>query len=120
MTLYLCICGLATDNLQRLDDHLTGHPGHYERDAGRTAADTDSPVPEPPHPLGQLTTCELADYRRTLDTALRETPAASPAQDRLRQLLGEVITEQDQRAQAARDSCADEAARALRRDALHA
>lgn len=124
MTLYLCICGLGTDDLRRLDDHLADHPGHHERDSGRTAQDADTeadwPVPEPLHPIGQLTTSELTGYRRAVESAMRAAPAANPVQDRLRQRLGEVITEQDQRAQSAQDSCADEADRARRRDSLHA
>ena len=73
---------------------------------------TAGPLPAPPHPIGQLTTSELAEYRRALGAAMRDAPAADPVQDRLRQRLGEVITEQEQRAQAARHSCADEAGRA--------
>ncbi len=104
-------------------------PGHYGRDGGRTVADADMldqdagtqwHVPEPPHPVGQLTTFELINYRRALDAVARAAPAGHPVHDRLGHRVGQVLAEQDRRAQAAREACADEAARARRRDALHA
>ena len=59
------------------------------------------PVAEPKHPLGQLTTWELRDYRRDLESALAAL-AALPARDgtrsQLAARLATVVAEQDDRA----------------------
>lgn len=58
----------------------------------------------PKHPLHALTTYELRDYRRDLETAIayfdRQTPVP-PARDRLQAKLDAVLAEQDQRAKIA-------------------
>ena len=91
-------------------------PGHCEHASERI----EWRVPEPPHPVGQMTTVELIGYQRALDTVARAAPVGHPVQDQLGQQAGQVLAEQDRRAQAARDARADEATRARRRDALHA
>jgi hypothetical protein len=57
-------------------------------------------VNQPEHPLYALTTYELRDYRRDLETAIalfdRQTPVP-PARDRLQATLDDVIAEQDDR-----------------------
>jgi hypothetical protein len=64
-------------------------------------ADPETTVDRPLHPLHQLTTFELRDYRKQLERALaffdRQDPVP-PARDRLQARLDEVIAEQDQRA----------------------
>jgi hypothetical protein len=60
------------------------------------------PVDEPEHPLAQLTTYELAAYRRQLQAAIaffEQTQAPVPA--RTRDKLAQVIAEQDDRARVA-------------------
>jgi hypothetical protein len=64
------------------------------------------PVPaEPKHRLTQLTTYELRDYRRQLESAIaffdRQDPVP-PARGRLQARLDEVLAEQDDRARLAR------------------
>ena len=64
-----------------------------------TAASQQAPsVSEPKHPLHAMTTYELRDYRRDLESAIaffeRQTPV-SPARDGLQTRLDAVITEQD-------------------------
>ena len=66
-----------------------------------TAASQQAPsVNQPEHPLPALTTYELRDYRRDLETAIaffdRQTPVP-PARDRLQATLDDVIAEQDDR-----------------------
>ena len=66
-----------------------------------TAASQQAPsVNQPKHPLPALTTYELRDYRRDLETAIalfdRQAPVP-PARDRLQVTLDDVITEQDDR-----------------------
>ncbi len=60
---------------------------------------------EPKHPLHAMTTYELRDYRRQLETAIaffdRQDPVP-PARDRLQASLDAVLTEQDERARLAR------------------
>jgi hypothetical protein len=60
---------------------------------------------QPEHPLGQLTTSELRDHRRDLESALaffgRQDPVP-PARDRLQARLHDVLAEQDERARIAR------------------
>lgn len=66
---------------------------------------TTEPVPaEPQHQLSQLTTYELRDYRRELESAIgffdRQDPVP-PARDRLQASLDAVLAEQEQRARIA-------------------
>jgi hypothetical protein len=60
---------------------------------------------EPKHPLHAMTTYELRDYRRQLETAIaffdRQDPVP-PARDRLQASLAAVLAEQDERARLAR------------------
>ena len=61
----------------------------------------------PPHPLPALTALtayDLSRYRRELEHALKALPGQAPGRGLLQQRLGEVMAEQDARAQApARD-----------------
>jgi hypothetical protein len=61
-------------------------------------------VDQPKHPLPAMTTYELRDYRRQLESAVaffdRQTPVP-PARDRLQARLDDVIAEQDDRARIA-------------------
>ena len=61
-------------------------------------------VDQPKHPLHALTTYELRDYRRQLESAIaffdRQDPVP-PARDPLQATLDEVLAEQDQRAEIA-------------------
>lgn len=63
------------------------------------------PTAEAKHPPHALTTYELRDYRRQLESAIafldRQDPVP-PARDRLRASLGAVLAEQDERARIAR------------------
>jgi hypothetical protein len=61
-------------------------------------ASQPSPVSEPEHPLDQLTTWELRDYRRDLECALAAFPADAPARSQLTARLAAVVAEQDDRA----------------------
>lgn len=66
-----------------------------------TATSQQAPsVNQPKHPLPALTTYELRDYRRDLETAIaffdRQTPVP-PARDRLQATLDDVIAEQEDR-----------------------
>ena len=66
-----------------------------------TAASQQAPsVNQPKHPLPALTTYELRDYRRDLETAIalfdRQTPMPTD-RDRLQATLDDVIAEQDDR-----------------------
>ena len=58
-------------------------------------------VDQPPHPMHALTTYELRDYRRQLESAVaffdKQNPV-SPARDRLQARLDAAIAEQDDRA----------------------
>lgn len=64
----------------------------------------DPVVEQPQHPLPAMTTFELRDYRRQLESAIayfsRQDPVP-PARDRLQARLDEVLAEQDQRARIA-------------------
>jgi hypothetical protein len=57
-------------------------------------------VNQPKHPLAQLTTFELRDFRRELERAIaffdRQTPVP-PARRRLQARLDEVLTEESDR-----------------------
>ena len=68
-----------------------------------TSTATSQQVPsvnQPKHPLPCLTTYELRDYRRDLETAIaffdRQTPVP-PTRNRLQAMLDDVIAEQDDR-----------------------
>jgi hypothetical protein len=62
-------------------------------------------VDRPQHPLGQLTTSELTEYRRQLESAItffdRQDPVP-PARSQLRASLDAVAAEEDDRARLAR------------------
>ncbi len=62
-------------------------------------------VPPPRHPLPALTTYELRNYRRQLETAIaffdRKNPVP-PSRDQLQARLDAVLAEQDERARLAR------------------
>jgi hypothetical protein len=62
-------------------------------------------VDQPRHPLPALTTYELRDYRRQLETAIaffdRKNPVP-PTRDQLQARLDAVLAEQDERARLAR------------------
>jgi hypothetical protein len=59
-----------------------------------TSAPQPPSVSEPEHPLDQLTTWELRDYRSDLEGALAAIPADAPASAQ----LAAVVAEQDDRA----------------------
>jgi|HubBroStandDraft_1064217.scaffolds.fasta_scaffold341215_2 hypothetical protein len=59
------------------------------------------PVHEPKHPLDQLTTWELRDYRNDLEHALAALPAQTPTRAQLTTRLAAVVAEQDDRARLA-------------------
>ena len=66
-----------------------------------TAASPQAPsVNQPKHPLSAMTTYELRDYRRDLETAIaffdRQTPLP-PDRDRLQATLNDLIAEQNDR-----------------------
>ena len=66
-----------------------------------TPASQQAPsVNQPKHPLPAMTTYELRDYRRDLETAIaffdRQTPVP-PTRNRLQATLDDVIAEQDDR-----------------------
>lgn len=65
---------------------------------------TDPVVAQPKHPMHALTTFELRDYRRQLESAIayfdQQTPVP-PARDRLKAKLDEVLAEQEQRSRIA-------------------
>jgi hypothetical protein len=70
------------------------------------AASQQAPSVNPPkHPLHAMTTYELRDYRRDLETAIasfdRQAPVP-PDRDRLQVMLDGVIAEQDDRRALAR------------------
>jgi hypothetical protein len=65
-------------------------------------AEQPPPVDEPKHPLAQLTTYELAAYRRQLQAAVtffEQTQA--PVLTRMRDKLAQVMAEQEDRARLA-------------------
>jgi hypothetical protein len=62
-------------------------------------------VEQPKHPLPALTTYELRDYRRQLESAIRYFESKDPvpaARDDLKAKLDEVIAEQESRHRIAR------------------
>jgi hypothetical protein len=64
-------------------------------------------VDRPPHPVGQMTTFELRDYRRQLESAIAffggQAPVP-PARARLGRALDEVLAEQAERVRSAADA----------------
>lgn len=66
---------------------------------------TAEPVAQPEHPLPAMTTYELRDYRRQLESAIaffdRQDPVP-PARQRLQAKLDDVLAEQDERTRLAR------------------
>ncbi len=55
-------------------------------------------TPEPAHPIGQLTTRELSDYRRQLERAIGDrTVGQAPIAADLREKLSEVMGEEADR-----------------------
>jgi hypothetical protein len=58
-------------------------------------------VDPPPHPLHALTTYEIRDYRRLLESAIKGIAADAPIQAALRRKLDAVLAEQDERARIA-------------------
>lgn len=52
---------------------------------------------QPPHPMHQLTTYELRNYRRELEHALRVLPDHATVRGQLRAKLAEVLAEQESR-----------------------
>ena len=58
-------------------------------------------VDPPPHPLHALTTYEIRDYRRLLESAIKGIAADAPVQAVLRRKLDAVLAEQDERARIA-------------------
>jgi hypothetical protein len=58
-------------------------------------------VQEPKHAVSELTTSELARYRRELEHALKTLPEHAPVRELLQQRLAEVLAEVDERARIA-------------------
>jgi hypothetical protein len=63
-----------------------------------------TPAPQPAHPLPAMTTYELRDYRRELETALAASDTPEPARSGLHDRLAAVLAEQDDRARLAASS----------------
>jgi hypothetical protein len=59
-------------------------------------------VKEPKHTVAQLTTSELARYRRELEHAVKGISPDAPVQTELRSKLDEVLAEQAEREKIAR------------------
>jgi hypothetical protein len=66
-----------------------------------TAAEQPPAVEHPKHKLSELTTYELKDYRRQLESAVKGISPDAPVQADLKRRLDEVLAEQEQRARAA-------------------
>jgi hypothetical protein len=80
---------------------MTPTPPEDRQPMPSTAASQQAPsVNQPKHPLPAMTTYELRDYRRDLETAIaffdRQTPVP-PDRDQLQATLDDVIAEQDDR-----------------------
>ena len=56
-------------------------------------------LPQPPHPVGALTTSELSRYRGELEHALQAQHGPGPSRGVLPARLAEVLAEQDDRRQ---------------------
>jgi hypothetical protein len=52
---------------------------------------------QPPHPMPQLTTYELRDYRHELEHALKTLPDHATVRAQLQARLAEVLAEQESR-----------------------
>ena len=61
-------------------------------------------VDPPPHPLHALTTYEIRDYRRLLESAIRGIADDAPIQPALRRKLDAVLAEQEDRKRLAADA----------------
>jgi hypothetical protein len=65
---------------------------------------TAEPAAEPKHPLPAMTTYELRDYRRQLESAIAffdQQDLVPPARTRLQASLDAILREQDERARIA-------------------
>ncbi len=62
-----------------------------------TASQQAPSVNPPKHPLPAMTTYELRDYRRDLETAIAFFDRQAPDRDRLQARLDDVTAEQDNR-----------------------
>jgi hypothetical protein len=65
---------------------------------------TDTATPEPEHPLPAMTTYELRDYQRQLESAIAffdQQDQVPPARARLHASLDAVLAEQEERARIA-------------------
>jgi hypothetical protein len=67
---------------------------------GQAATAVDWTVPDPPHPLGQLTSGELGHYLTLLEAVASVAPSGHPVQDEVGEMLDLVRAEQDEREQA--------------------
>ena len=72
MTLHLCSCGFATDDVGWFDGHQFQHPGHHRRDPAPAA-------PGRPPEVSALTSGELERTRRELAASLALARPGSPA-----------------------------------------
>ena len=61
-------------------------------------------IRQPEHPVSALTTYELADYRHELEKTLGALPGHAPACELARRPLAEVLGEQADRVEIARQS----------------
>jgi hypothetical protein len=59
-------------------------------------------VPQPPHPVGALTTSELSRYRSELEHALQAQHGPGLSRSLLQARLAEVLVEQDDRSRSGR------------------
>lgn len=64
------------------------------------AATVEWTVPDPPHPLAQLTSFELDHYLTLLEAVRSVAPAGHPIQEELEEIADLVRAEQDERQQA--------------------
>ncbi len=69
-------------------------------DPGRGTSVAVWTVPDPPHPLWQLTTFELGHYLTLLEAVRSVAPAGNPVQDDVADMINQVRAEQDEREQA--------------------
>ena len=74
---------------------------------GSQSLPTDPMIVDPPHPMYALTTYELREYRRQLESAIAffdQKNPVPPARGRLQARLDAVIAEQEDRARLAADA----------------
>jgi hypothetical protein len=80
---------------------MTPTPPEDRKSMQSAAASQQAPiVNQPEHPLSAMTTYELREYRRDLETAiafLDRQALVPPARNRLQATLDDVIAEQDDR-----------------------